>query len=116
MSMFDADAENAALAPPRFKAGGCVYVGRVLSRDEMRPHVAVFGGGDATEEQRELAEVRLIRLVYGRGWWRFWRPSLTQAVLKLPPSTLYKFRVDFFAFLERMTLAEPKTPKSSGQS
>ena len=104
MSMFDADAEEAALAPPRLKIGGRVYVGRVLSRDEMRSHAAVFGDEESTEEARYLAEVRLIRLVYGRGW-RFWRPDPARAVLKLSPATLGKFRADFFAYLARLNAA-----------
>ena len=116
MSVFDADAEEAALAPPELVIGGRTYRGRVLSRDELRPHAVVFAQEDATEDDRYMAEVRLLRLVYRQSWWKFWRPDPVRQVLRLSPATLDRFREDFFGFLARMATPETPNQRTSGPS
>lgn len=116
MSVFDADAEEAALAPPQLVIGGRTYRGRVLSRDELRPHAAVFAEKDVDDEARQVAAEALVRLVYRRPRWRFWWPDPVWQVSKLSPATTTKFWDDFFRFLARMITPETPNPRTSGPS
>ena len=116
MSVFDADAEEAALAPPQLVIGGRTYRGRVLSRDELLPHAVVFGDKDATDEDKNQAEVALLRLMYRQPWWLFWRPDPVRQVMKLSPATLDEFRADFFGFLARMATPKKPNQRTSGRS
>ncbi len=114
MSVFDADAEEAALAPPELVIGGRTYRGRVLSRDELRPHAVVLGDGDATAEDKEAASVALVRLVFRRPWWAFWWPDPVKRVLRMPLVVQTEFLEDFFEFLARMVTPRKPNQRTSG--
>jgi len=116
VSVFDADAEEAALAPPELVIGGRTYRGRVLSRDELRPHAVVLGDKDATAEDKEAAAVALVRLVFRRPWWKFWWPDPVKRVLRMPLVVQTEFLEDFFGFLARMVTPRKPNPPTGGPS
>lgn len=76
----------ASLAPPTYRAqNGAVYVGRVLSADEVTPLETALRDAGGDWYKTKLALRAVTKAYFPRDWRRPWRRTVWSWIKRLPP-------------------------------
>lgn len=88
--MFDAKQYLESLEPATFiDPKGRKHVGRILSYEEWLPfqeRMRELSKGEPTPEKTSKIIREFCGALFPKPWWKFWRRSVTQHVLMLPPT------------------------------